>query len=261
MVIVSLSLGAFVAITFLHNVSNYIFSIKMTHMKKKILVIDDDEKMNNLLKDYLSGFDYQVLSALDPESGLETLKSEKPDLIILDVMLPGMNGFEVCKEIRKESSIPIIMLTARGDVTDRIVGLELGADDYLPKPFEPRELVARIQSIFRRISPVKSENEIKFDNLIVDLDKHIICLDGKYIELTTMEFEVLEVFIKNRGIVLSREKLMEMLKGIDWESYDRSVDVLISRLRQKLNDDPRHPKFIKTMWGSGYKFIGGDLVS
>lgn len=230
-------------------------------MKKKILVIDDDEKMNNLLRDYLSGFDYEVISALDPVTGLELLKSEKPDLIILDVMLPTMNGFEACKEIRKENSIPIIMLTARGDVTDRIVGLEIGADDYLPKPFEPRELVARIQSIFRRIVSSKTGNEIKFDNLILDIDKHLVCLEGKYIELTTMEFEILELFVKNQGKVLSRDRLMEMLKGTDWESYDRSVDVLISRLRQKLNDDPRHPKFIKTMWGSGYKFIGGDLAS
>lgn len=229
-------------------------------MNDTILIIDDDEKLLGLLSEYLNKFGYKVITALDPEEGMKELNRKKPDLVILDVMLPNKTGFDVCKDIRKESSIPIIMLTARGDVTDRIVGLELGADDYLPKPFEPRELVARIQSIFRRISSLKTSQEIKFDNLIIDIDKHLVLIDGLHIELTTMEFEILELFIRNQGKVLTRDRLMEMLKGTDWETYDRSVDVLISRLRQKLNDDPKHPKFIKTMWGSGYKFIGGDLA-
>lgn len=225
-------------------------------MYNKILIIDDDEKLNTLLSEYLSGFNFEVITALTPGDGLKNFQSETPDIIILDVMLPGKNGFEVCKEIRKESSIPIIMLTARGDVTDRIVGLELGADDYLPKPFEPRELAARIQTILRRINEVKADSKIKFDNLLIDLDKQTLFMDEKYIELTTMEFEMLKLFVKNPGRVFSRERLMELLRGIDWETYDRSVDVLISRLRQKLNDNPKQPRYIKTIWGSGYKFIG-----
>lgn len=228
-------------------------------MKRKILVIDDDEKMNNLLNDYLSKFEYDVVTSVEPQKGIELLKSEKPDLVILDVMLPGKNGFEVCKDIRKENAVPIIMLTARGDVTDRIVGLELGADDYLPKPFEPRELVARIQSVLRRNEGQKNHGQVKISNLLIDFEKQTVHIDGDFIELTTMEFEILSVFVKNAGRVLSRERLMELIKGMEWESYDRSVDVLISRLRQKLNDDPKHPRFIKTMWGSGYKFIGAEI--
>jgi two-component system phosphate regulon response regulator OmpR len=227
-------------------------------MKKSILVIDDDDKMNNLLKDYLAKFNYNTITSVEPGEGIELLKSKQPDLVILDVMLPNKNGIEVCKEIRQISNVPIVMLTARGDVTDRIVGLELGADDYLPKPFEPRELAARIQSIFRRTNELNSTQSLKFENLTIDSEKHLAMVDGNDAGLTTMEFELLELFAKNREKVLSRERLMEMLKGTDWETYDRSVDVLISRLRQKLNDDPKQPKYIKTMWGSGYKFIGGS---
>ena len=226
-------------------------------MNKKILIIDDDEKLNALLSEYLAGFNFDVIIAVNSEKGLMNLENENPDIIILDVMLPGKNGFDVCKEIRKENSIPIIMLTARGDVTDRIVGLELGADDYLPKPFEPRELAARIQSILRRrVNEVKADGKIKFDDLLIDLDRQTVFINGQNIELTTMEFEMLKVFAKNPGIVFSRERVMELLKGIDWDTYDRSVDVLISRLRQKLNDNPKQPRYIKTIWGSGYKFIG-----
>jgi two-component system phosphate regulon response regulator OmpR len=225
-------------------------------MKTKILIIDDDEKLSTLLSEYLARFNFEVRTAGNSDEGLKEVHSENPDIIILDVMLPGMNGFEVCKEIRKESSIPIIMLTARGEVTDRIVGLELGADDYLPKPFEPRELVARIQSILRRTNESKPESKIEFDKLSIDLEKQTVRMDGEYIELTTMEFEMLSVFAKNPGKVFSRERLMELLRGIDWDAYDRSIDVLISRLRQKLNDNPKQPRYIKTIWGSGYKFIG-----
>ena len=234
-------------------------------MNKKILIIDDDEKLNALLSEYLAGFNFEVISAVNSGEGLKILNKGNTDLIILDVMLPGRNGFEVCKEIRKESTIPILMLTARGEITDRIVGLELGADDYLPKPFEPRELAARIQSILRRrTNELVDNNKIKFDNLLIDFDKQTIFMNEEYIELTTMEFEMLKVFAKNPGRVFSRERLMELLKGIEWETYDRSVDVLISRLRQKLNDNPKQPRYIKTIWGSGYKFIaqrtpfGGD---
>ncbi len=228
-------------------------------MNKKILVIDDDRKLNHLLTNYLTKFNFKVTTVTHPKDGLRLLKRELPDLIILDVMLPDMEGFEVCKEIRKEYSVPIIMLTARGEVTDRIVGLELGADDYLPKPFEPRELVARIQSVLRRISNKTKTELIQFKNLVVDNNKQAVFLEEQPVELTTMEFHVLSVFIRNSGIVLNRDQILEELKGMEWEPDNRSIDVLISRLRHKLKDDPKKPHFFKTVWGTGYMFIGEKI--
>ena len=224
--------------------------------KPNIFVVDDDLKLCNLLKDYLSKFDFNVTSTTSPNEALDLINKKTPDLVILDVMMPEMNGFDLCKEIRKVSSVPIIMLTARGEVTDRIVGLELGADDYLPKPFEPRELVARIQTILRRSSTLINNEKIQFGELSVDFQKQTTILNGVELELTTAEFEILSLFIKKPGKVLNRDIILESLKGISWEIFNRSVDVLISRLRQKLQDDPKNPKFIKTVWGSGYKFIG-----
>jgi two-component system phosphate regulon response regulator OmpR len=226
---------------------------------KTILIIDDDEKLNNLLSEYLKKFNFNVLTSYSADDGIKKLKAEQPDLLILDIMLPGKDGFEACKEIRKESSIPIIMLTARGEVTDRIVGLELGADDYLPKPFEPRELVARIQSLFRRIESKDLPEVMKIGNFLVDFNKQFVLVNNSALNLTTAEFTILSILIKNSGRVLTRNKIMDALKGMDWDAYDRSIDVLISRLRQKLNDDPKKPKYIKTIWGSGYKFIGEDI--
>lgn len=228
-------------------------------MNKTILIIDDDKKLNHLLSDYFSKFGFKVTTVTHPDEGLKILKRELPDIIILDIMLPKMDGFEVCKEIRKEYSVPIIMLTARGEVTDRIVGLELGADDYLPKPFEPRELVARIQSVLRRGSEDLKSGIIKFGRLVVDIEKHSVLLDGENVDLTTMEFEILSLFIRNPGKVFTRDHLMDRIRGIEWEAFDRSIDVLISRLRQKLNEHPKKPSFIKTIWGTGYKFIGEEL--
>lgn len=228
-------------------------------MNSTILIIDDDQKLNNLLEDYFSKFGFKVTAVTHPNKGLKMLKQITPDVIILDIMLPDMDGFKVCNEIRKEYSIPIIMLTARGEVTDRIVGLELGADDYLPKPFEPRELVARIQSVLRRSSDHSKPNFVKFGKLVMDMGKHTVLLDGKNVDLTTMEFEMLSLFVRNPGKVFTRDRIMDSICGIEWEAFDRSVDVLISRLRQKLNDDPKKPSFIKTIWGTGYKLIGEGL--
>ncbi len=225
-------------------------------MKSSILVIDDDQKLNNLLSDYLKKFEYHVITAIHPEAGLKLFKLESPDLVILDIMLPDMDGFEVCREIRKISNTPIIMLTARGEVTDRIVGLELGADDYLPKPFEPRELVARIQSVLRRGQAIQTSEKACFGDLIVDFEKQTAILNESLLDLTTMEFELLALFLKNPGKVLNRDRILDDLRGLEWDAFDRSVDVLLSRLRQKLGDDPKQPRWIKTVWGSGYKFIG-----
>ncbi len=226
-------------------------------MTKKILIIDDDSKLNKLLSGYLAKFGFKVHSEIHPENGLHYLAQNTPELIILDVMLPDMDGFEVCRRIRKDYSIPVIMLTARGEVTDRVVGLEIGADDYIPKPFEPRELVARIQSVLRR-GQIQNDTNIKtFGTLNIDLDKQSAFLDGIFLKLTTAEFEILKLFVTESGKVLSRDDIMDHIRGIEWEAFNRSVDVLVSRLRQKLNDDPKNPHFIKTVWGSGYRFIGG----
>ncbi len=226
-------------------------------MKAKILLIDDDDKLNARLGKYLEKFEFTVVSATRPGDGIRLIERERPDIVILDVMLPDMDGFEALKEIRNRGDIPVIMLTARGDVTDRVVGLELGADDYLPKPFEPRELVARIQTILRRrLAGADSTAVIRnFGALTLNSGDYTATVDGRTVELTHLEFKALSVLIQNTGRVMNRERLLDRIRGIEWDAFDRSIDVLISRLRQKLGDDPRHPRFIKTVWGSGYMFI------
>jgi DNA-binding response OmpR family regulator len=225
-------------------------------MNKNILIIDDDTKLNKLLTEFLVKFNFDVRAVTEPEEGFRELAKSLPDIIILDVMLPGMDGFEVCRRIRGEYTVPIIMLTARGDVADRIVGLELGADDYMPKPFEPRELVARIQSVLRRSSSDGDRARARFGELEIDYRKHTVSVGGVPVDLTSMEFEILSLFTRNPGTVLDRDAIFEQVKGLDDESFDRSIDVMVSRLRSKLGDDPKKPTYIKTMWGKGYKFIG-----
>lgn len=228
-------------------------------MSTTVLIIDDDQKLNELLRDYLSQFGITVLTAEHPDQGLTLLRQKIPSLIILDLMLPEKDGFAVCREIRKESAVPIIMLTARGDLPDRIAGLELGADDYLAKPFEPRELVARIQTVLRRSDGEgglhSAPDRIQAEELTVDLRKRTVLLNGHLLDLTTMEFEILALFLKNPEAVLSREEMMDRIRGIDWEAYNRSIDVAVSRLRNKLQDDPKRPRYIKTIWGAGYQFL------
>lgn len=228
----------------------------MRNPKATLLIIDDDEKLNRLLTEFLDGFGFRTVSATDPERGLQRLDRLRPDLVVLDVMLPGMNGFEVIKEIRQRSSVPVIMLTARGDVTDRIVGLELGADDYLPKPFEPRELVARIQSVLRRGRPEADDETLRFGDLTIDRTALTATLGDTPLNLTTNEFDALTLLVSKPGKVFSRDEILNALRGIDCEAYNRSVDITMSRLRQKLKDDPKSPRFIKTVWGTGYVFIG-----
>ncbi len=223
----------------------------------RVLIIDDDERLGALLTEYLSRFNFAVTTAVHPDAGLRALKTVQPDILILDVMLPGMDGFAVCRKVRETSRIPIIMLTARGDVMDRIVGLELGADDYLPKPFEPRELVARIQAVLRRGTTADAE-VMRAGPLEVNWTTRSARLHGQLLDLTGAELELLGLFVRNRGRVLSRERIMDETKGVDWDAYDRSIDVLVSRLRQKLGDDAKNPSFIRTIRGSGYSFIGGD---
>ncbi len=226
-------------------------------MATRVLIIDDDERLNALLTEYLGRFDFSVVSATDAEAGLRALKSSQPDLLILDVMLPVMDGFAVCRKVRETSRIPIIMLTARGDVMDRIVGLEMGADDYLPKPFEPRELVARIQAVLRRGKPEEQEL-LRGGALELNLTTRAARVNGKEVELTGAEFELLALLLRNRGRILSRDRIVEETRGVDWDAYDRSIDVLVSRLRNKLGDDARRPQFVRTVRGAGYCFVGAD---
>jgi DNA-binding response OmpR family regulator len=228
----------------------------------RILIIDDDRELNGLLAQYLPRHGYEVLTATTPQEGMETLRAKNPNLVVLDVMLPEKNGFEVCIEIRRFSQVPILMLTARGDTTDRILGLEIGADDYLPKPYEPRELAARIQSILRRTAATPHspapESKIPPTNgkLFIDRVKNLAYLNGKDIGLTTTEFEILSLLTLHAGETVSRETIAKTVRGIEWDAIDRSIDVLVSRVRHKLGEDSRNPKYLKTMWGNGYRFIG-----
>lgn len=218
-----------------------------------ILLIDDDEALAPPLQTYFAQFDLQLISAAHPAKGLEILKSQDPELVILDVMLPDMDGFEVCRQIRKVSEIPVLMLTARGEVMDRIVGLELGADDYLSKPFEPRELVARIQNILRRTGN-HSEKEAKtlsFNPLEINMETQSVTLSGKEINLTSTEYRLLVLLAQSPGKPFSRDEIINALKGVDAELFTRAVDIAVSRLRKKLEPTD----FIKTVWGSGYSFL------
>ena len=224
----------------------------MTH---SILIIDDDEELTELLKTYLADFGYKATAAFSPSKGLDLLEAHDFDLVILDVMLPEMDGFKVCKVIRETKTLPIVMLTARGEITDRVVGLELGADDYLPKPFEPRELVARIQAVLRRGDRSFKKEIIEIGDLQINLETYSVTLDGNTLHLTTTEFEMLGLLVQSGGRVLSRDYIMQNVRGVDWEAFDRSVDVLISRIRHKLKDDPRNPRYIRTVRGAGYVFI------
>lgn len=234
-----------------------------THtMKSLILLIDDDEKLNDLLRNYFAKFGFRTITSTHPEKGLALIEKHKPDIVILDIMLPEMDGFEVCRRIRAaHGNLPVIMLTARGDVTDRVVGLELGADDYLSKPFDPRELVARIQSVLRR-SGKAAETEMsrtrKFGPLEINIPRRTASLNGRVLDLTTNEFEALMLLTGSPGEVFDRDMIIERLRGTETEAYNRSVDITMSRLRQKLGDDPKKPSFIKTVWGAGYVFVGGE---
>ncbi len=223
-------------------------------MEKRILIIDDDQKLTDLLSEYLSQFDMQTRAALHPQDGLRLVRRFQPDLIILDIMLPDMDGFEVCKQIRQQSAVPIIMLTARGDVMDRIVGLEIGADDYLSKPFEPRELVARIQAVLRR-HEIPAEAKLSCNGLAVDSQAREARLNGEMLTLTSTEFEVLKMLMQYAGTVLDRDRLLEHIRGIECDAFNRTVDIAVSRLRKKLGDTIEHPTFIKTIRAKGYLFI------
>lgn len=225
---------------------------------KRILVIEDDRRLQDLLRQYLGGFGYEVKTVGHAQEGLTLLEAFAPALIILDLMLPDIDGFEACREIRRRGATPIIMLTARVDVADRVAGLEIGADDYVSKPFEPRELVARIQAVLRRDEGALTQPAgavLSFGRLRVDTAAREAFLEGVPLGLTTSEFEALSLLARNAGRVLDRDALLRALRGLESDVYNRSIDIAMSRLRQKLGDDAKAPAFIKTVRGAGYVFI------
>lgn len=231
-------------------------------MGNRVLIIDDDEKLQKLLKEYLQNSGFHVLARQDGSDVLKAIRAESPDMIILDIMLPGKDGLEVLKDIRRHHTLPVIMLTAKGEDTDRIVGLELGADDYLPKPFNPRELLARIKAVMRRVtSDDKSEAApkeslfIKSGGWTLNRARQTITTEDHEWGLSSAEYRILEVLMKHPNTVLSRDQLMTLARGRDFVAFDRSIDVHISKLRAKLEPDPRSRKRIKTIWGTGYMFV------
>ncbi len=226
---------------------------------KKILVVDDEPQIVELLNSYLAKEGYSVIDAADGEAALEAYRREQPDLILLDLMLPKLNGYEVCREIRAESRIPIIMLTARDEEPDKIVGLELGADDYITKPFSPREVVARVRAVLRRSEAGEPEDKvIRAGDIEIDQARHEVKKEGEVIELTPTEFKLLAVLADSPRRVFTRLQLVEEVQGYSFEGYERTIDAHIKNLRQKVEDDPKNPAIIGTVYGVGYRFEAGS---
>ncbi len=222
----------------------------------RVLLIDDDVRLGNLLERLLRPEGFNVELVTDGLQGAKRASTEVFDLVVLDVMLPGLDGFEVLRRVRQSSDVPIIMLTAKGAENDRVVGLELGADDYLAKPFNPRELVARVRAVMRRVDQgsgaAKRAASLKSAGIELDPSRRTVAVDGNPVHLTTTEFDLLRCFMRHPGQVLSRDALMDMLRGVGYAAYDRSIDVHVKNLRAKIEPDPRRPGRIKTVWGTGY---------
>ena len=225
---------------------------------KRVLVVDDDVKTVELVKLYLNRDGYRVFTAFDGLEALRLARESHPDLIVLDLMLPGLDGLEVCRTLRAESDVPIIMLTARTTDQDRLTGLDLGADDYVTKPFSPRELAARVRAVLRRLPGERGPVEIKHDDLRVNFLKREASLGGRLLDLTPTEFRLLGVLIREPGRVFNRAQIIEKALGYDFEGFDRTIDVHILNLRRKLERDSKHPRYIETVYGAGYKFLGSE---
>lgn len=224
----------------------------------RALLIDDDVKLGRLLKDFLKKSNINLFTVNNPTESFSSIEECKPDIIILDVMMPKMDGFEVCKNIRKVHSIPIIMLSARGDSEDKIKGLDLGADDYIAKPFQPRELLARIHSLLRRVS---DEKKISIKGYFeVDELHREIKMKGELLQLTNKEYELLSLLVFNPGVIYTRDDLLREIKGVEAKLFSRSIDILISRLRNKIEKNNESPEYIKTIWGKGYIFTNSHKL-
>jgi len=231
--------------------------------RRLVLIIDDERELRTMLSSYLKKEGFETLEAADGPQGLESAAKAEPDLIILDVGLPGIDGFEVLRRLRQRSDVPVIMLTARSEEMDRVVGLTVGADDYVTKPFSPREVSARITAILRRSSMAtrsgEEEQALRFEGLIIDPAKREVVCNGQPVEVSTLEFDLLVALASSPGRVFSRQQLMEKVWGWDYFGVDRVVDVHMVNIRKALGDDPAHPRFIGTVRGVGYKFIGDRL--
>jgi len=226
-------------------------------MAKTILVVDDERKIVTVLKAYLEQAGFQVLTAGNGQAALTTFRHAKPDLVILDLLLPGIDGLDVCRILRRESSVPIIMLTARAEEADRLIGLELGADDYVVKPFSPREVVARVRAVLRRTDGDVAPSElVRAGDILLDLAAHLASVAGQRVELTPMEFELLAVLARSPGHTFSRSQLLQQIQDNPLEGYERTVDVHIRNLRAKIEPDPKNPRYIQTVYGVGYKLAG-----
>jgi DNA-binding response OmpR family regulator len=221
---------------------------------KKILVVDDESKIRKVVTAYLEQAGFKVVTAGDGQMALTAFRHEQPDLVILDLMLPGMDGLDVCRAMRRESNVPIIMLTARAEEADRLIGLELGADDYVVKPFSPREVVARVRAVLRRVEGEASPPAvIRVGDLLVDLDRHTVEVAGRPVELTPTEFDLLAAMARYPGRAFTRLQLLAQVQGDAYEGYERTVDAHIKNLRAKIEPDPRRPRYIVTVYGVGYR--------
>jgi two-component system alkaline phosphatase synthesis response regulator PhoP len=224
-------------------------------MNELILVVDDEKQIVKLARDYLERASFRVLTAGDGVIGLAAARRERPDLIVLDLALPGMDGLDVCRALRRESDVPIIMLTARVEETDRLIGLELGADDYITKPFSPRELVARVRTVLRRVGgTVQQPGILRVADLEIHLEGHRVSRDDQPINLSRIEFNLLVILAQHPGLTYTRAQLLERIHGYAFEGYDRSIDAHVKNLRRKLEPDPSQPRYIITVYGVGYKF-------
>lgn len=223
-------------------------------MAPNILLVEDDRRLAEMVSEYLGEAGFSVSVAGDGRTGLARLAAEPCDALVLDLMLPDMDGLEVCRQLRAFSDVPVLMLTARGDAMDRVVGLEIGADDYLPKPFEPRELLARLRAILRRWDRTRSSNVLRFGRLEIDRDARGVRVDGAERSLTGHQFALLVALAERAGRVLSRDTLMDLVKGEELEAFDRSIDVHVSRIRAAIEDDPKRPRRLLTVRGAGYVF-------
>ena len=219
-----------------------------------VLVVEDELKIARLVRDYLTEAGFDVDVAATGVSGLAAVRSGRPDLVILDIGLPGMDGYDVTRAIRSASATPIIMLTARNEETDRVIGLELGADDYVVKPFSPRELVARVKAVLRRSTGTLGVEVIRADDLVIDLSRRTVDRNGETYELTASEFEILSHMAAQAGRVFTRGQLLEAMRGVSFESYERSIDAHVKNIRKKVEVDPRQPRYIQTVHGVGYRF-------
>jgi DNA-binding response OmpR family regulator len=222
-----------------------------------VLIVDDDVKLVKLLQTYFAKEGYITYTANDGLDALQVVRERHPDIMVLDLMLPGLDGLDVCRKIRKDNDIPIIMLTARDEESDRLVGLEIGADDYVTKPFSPKELVARAKAILRRANKevVRSES-IKVGMLIIDLERHQITNSGQIVDVTPTEFKIVELLAGNVGKVYSRLQIVEQIQGYSFEGYERTIDAHIKNLRRKIEINSKEPQYIQTVYGIGYKFAG-----